>query len=415
MTTPAQHETYWNADHLDEVVSQRAKILGPAVWAAAQPDPRPVISFAGGLPDIPSLPGEILLRAARTVIDREQKQALEYGGTFGPYPLREEIAKRSTEIEGIPVGVDQVMVCSGSAHGIGVVCETLLDPGDIVMTESPNFPGSMRTIRTFGASQVAIPMDEDGMRVDILGEELAKLRDQGKRAKFIYCIPTHQNPAGCTLPLYRREKLVELAREHNTFVLEDDAYGELWFDEYPPPSIFALSRGDHGIKVSSFSKIIATGLRMGWVMGPAALISRAAATRYDMGSSPFQGRIIAELIRNGDLERHIENLRGIYKRKLERVEDALRRYCADYCTWKQPQGGFFLWLDLQPGLHSRDVAQAANEKAVIVGQGPQFFADGQATNHLRLAFSYVAMEDIEEGIHRLAEAMAEVAARTPAK
>jgi 2-aminoadipate transaminase len=415
VTTPTQHETYWDADHLEEVVSQRAKILGPAVWAAAQPDPRPVISFAGGLPDIPSLPGEILLRAARTVIDREQKQALEYGGTYGPHPLREEIARRSSEIEGIPVGVENVMVCSGSAHGIGVICETLLDPGDIVLTESPNFPGSMRTIRTFGASQIAIPMDEQGMRVDALAEELQKLRDQGKRAKFIYCIPTHQNPAGCTLPLDRRERLVELAREYNTFVLEDDAYGELWFDECPPPSIFALSKGDHGIKVSSFSKIIATGLRMGWVMGPPALISRAAATRYDMGSSPFQGRIIAELIRNGDLERHIENLRGIYKRKLERVEDALRRYCGDYCTWTQPQGGFFLWLDLRPGMGSRDVAVAANEKAVIVGQGPQFFADGQATNHLRLAFSYVAMEDIEEGIQRLGEAMAEVAARSAPK
>ncbi|HEX6032542.1 MAG TPA: PLP-dependent aminotransferase family protein [Tepidiformaceae bacterium] len=410
-----EQETYWDANHLEEVVSQRAKVLGPAVWAAAQPDPRPVISFAGGLPDIPSLPGEILLKAARTVIDREQKEALEYGGTYGPYPLRVELAKRSSEIEGIPLGVENIMICSGSAHGIGTVCETLLDPGDIVMTESPNFPGSMRTIRTFGATQVAIPMDDEGMRVDILAEELARLRDQGRRAKFIYCIPTHQNPAGCTLPLARRERLVELAREHNTFVLEDDAYGELWFDENPPPSIFALSNADHGIKVSSFSKIIATGLRMGWVMGSPALISRVAATRYDMGSSPFQGRVIAELIRNGDLERHIQNLRGIYRRKRDRVEDALQRYCRDYCSWKQPQGGFFLWLELQPGLHSRDVAMAANEKGVIVGQGPQFFADGQATNHLRLAFSYVAMEDIEEGIHRLGEAMSEVAARSAAK
>ena len=229
-----QQQQYWDADHLEEVVSERARVLGPAVWAAAQPDPRPVISFAGGLPDIPSLPGELLLRAAHTVIEREQKEALEYGGTFGPYPLRVELAKRSSEIEGIPLGPENIMVCSGSAHGIGVVCETLLDPGDVVMTESPNFPGSMRTIRTFGATQVAIPMDDEGMRVDILGQELAKLRDQGKRAKFIYCIPTHQNPAGLTLPLARREKLVELAREHNTFVLEDDAYGELWFDSAPP-------------------------------------------------------------------------------------------------------------------------------------------------------------------------------------
>lgn len=408
-------EPFWNAENVDEVVSFRGRILGPAVWAAAQPDPRQVISFAGGLPDIPSLPGELLVKAARTVIDREQKEALQYGGTFGPMPLRQAIAERSSELEGIPVSVDQVMIASGSAHGIGAVCETLIDPGDTVVVESPNFPGSMRTIRSFGAEQVPVPMDEDGMRVDALEDVLKRLADEGKRPKFIYCIPTHQNPAGCTMPIGRRELLVELAREHRTFVLEDDAYGELWFDNPPPPSIFALSNGDHGIKVSSFSKTIATGLRMGWIMGPSALISRIASVRYDMGTSPFQGRVIAEMIRNGDLDRHIANLRAIYKRKLGRTEDALRKYCENYCSWVTPQGGFFLWLQLQPGMSARDVQAAANERAVIVGQGPQFFADGNATDHLRLAFSYVAIEDIEEGIQRLGEAMAEVASRTSAK
>ncbi|MEO8539051.1 MAG: PLP-dependent aminotransferase family protein [bacterium] len=406
---------FWNAENLEEMVSARSKILGPQVWAAATPDPRHLISFAGGLPDIPSLPGDALLRASRIVLDREQKEALEYGGTFGPLPLREAIAKRSSQIEGIPLTRDNVIIASGSAHAIGMVCETLLDPGDIVMVESPNFPGSMRTIRSFGASQIAIPMDEQGMRCDILETELQKLADQGKRAKFIYCIPTHQNPAGCTLQLDRREKLVELARRFNTFVLEDDAYGELWFETPPPPSIFALSNGDHGIKVSSFSKIIATGLRMGWIMGPPALVSRVAALRYDMGSSPYLGRVIAEMMTNGDLDRHIENLRRTYLKKLERVEDALTKYTAQYATYTRPLGGFFLWLLLRPGLNSREVQQAANERGVVVGQGPQFFADGNATNHIRLAFSYVAMEEIEEGIHRLGEAMAEVASRSSAK
>lgn len=408
-------ELYWTPEHLEEMVSARSKILGPQVWAAATPDPRHLISFAGGLPDIPSLPGEQLLRAARAVIEREQKEALEYGGTFGPLPLREAIAERSSRIEGIPLTRDNVIIASGSAHAIGMVCETLLDPGDVVMVESPNFPGSMRTIRSFGATQVAIPMDEQGMRCDILEAELQKLADEGMRAKFIYCIPTHQNPAGCTLQIDRREKLLELAKRYNTFVLEDDAYGELWFEETPPPSIFALSNGDHGIKVSSFSKIIATGLRMGWIMGPPALVSRIAALRYDMGSSPFLGRVIAEMMRNGDLDRHIENLRRIYLRKLERVEDALERYTSPYASYTRPLGGFFLWLQLRAGLSSRDVQVAANEKGVVVGQGPQFFADGNATNHIRLAFSYVAMEEIEEGIHRLGEAMAEVAARGAAK
>jgi 2-aminoadipate transaminase len=406
---------YWDEAALEEIVSQRARILGPAVWAAAQPDPRPVISFAGGLPDVPSLPGEMLLRAARTVIDREQREALQYGGTFGPYPLREAIAERSSTIEGIPVSPGQVIISSGSAHGIGIVCEALIDPGDTVLVESPNFPGSMRTLRTFGAEMVAIPMDEHGLRVDRLEVELRKLAEQGKRAKLLYTIPTHQNPAGSTLPLDRRERIVELAREHRFLLLEDDAYGELWFDQLPPPSLFALSGGDHGVKASSFSKIIATGLRMGWVMGPQALVSRIAAVRYDMGTSPFQGRMIAEMIRNGDLDAHIERLRGIYKRKLDRMKDALQRYCSEYSSYQTPLGGFFLWLQLRPGLSARDVQIAANERAVIVGQGPQFFADGQATNHLRLAFSYVPIEDIEEGVHRLGEAMADVAARTTAK
>jgi 2-aminoadipate transaminase len=406
---------YWDEAALEEIVSQRARILGPAVWAAAQPDPRPVISFAGGLPDVPSLPGEMLLRAARTVIDREQREALQYGGTFGPYPLREAIAERSSTIEGIPVSPGQVIISSGSAHGIGIVCEALIDPGDTVLVESPNFPGSMRTLRTFGAEMVAIPMDEHGLRVDRLEVELRKLAEQGKRAKLLYTIPTHQNPAGSTLPLDRRERIVELAREHRFLLLEDDAYGELWFDQLPPPSLFALSGGDHGVKASSFSKIIATGLRMGWVMGPQALVSRIAAVRYDMGTSPFQGRMIAEMIRNGDLDAHIERLRGIYKRKLDRMKDALQRYCSEYSSYQTPLGGFFLWLQLRPGLSARDVQIAANERAVIVGQGPQFFADGQATNHLRLAFSYVPIEDIEAGVHRLGEAMADVAARTTAK
>jgi 2-aminoadipate transaminase len=408
-------ETYWDADHLEEMVSARAKVLGATVWAAATPDSRPIISFAGGLPDIPSLPGEQLLRAARTVIDREQKEALQYGGTFGPLPLREALADRSSRLERIPVSVDQVMVVSGSAHGIGLMCETLLDPGDIVLVESPNFPGSMRTIRSFGAEQVAVPMDDIGIRVDLLEEELKKLADQGKRAKFIYCIPTHQNPAGCTLPLDRRERMVELARQYRTFILEDDAYGELWFDTEPPPSLFSLSNGEVAVKVSSFSKILATGLRMGWSMGPSALISRMSAVRFDMGSSVFLGRVIAETIRNGDLDRHVVNLRGIYKRKLERVEDGIRRYCSPYVTYSRPEGGFFLWLQLRPGMSSRDVQQLANEKGVLVGQGPQFFADNRATNHIRLAFSYVPFEEIEEGVQRLGEAMAEVAARSPAK
>jgi 2-aminoadipate transaminase len=268
---------------------------------------------------------------------------------------------------------------------------------------------------TFGAKFVSIPLDEHGMRVDAAEEALRRLRDEGKRAKLIYSIPNFQNPAGVTMRQDRREKLVELAREYQTLIMEDDAYGELWFDSAPPPSFFALSRGEDAIKVSTFSKIIATGLRMGWTMAPPALISRMAAVRYDMGSSPYQGHIIADLISSGDLDRHVVRLREVYRKKLARTEDAIGRYCGAHTSYQVPQGGFFLWLKLRDDIPSREVQQAAMERGVVVGQGPQFFVDGNATNHLRLAFSYVPIEDIEEGIHRLGDAIAEVAGRATPK
>ena len=406
---------FWNQDSLEDLVSARSKIMGAGVWAAARPDDRPVISFAGGLPDVPSLPDEELLRATRIVLERERREALQYGGTFGAQPLREAIAERSSGIERLPLAPDHVIVTSGAAHGIGIACEALLDPGDVALVESPTFPGSLRTIHSFGARVEAVPMDDDGIRVDLVEETLVRLRDEGKRAKLLYLIPTHQNPAGSTLPRARRERLLELAREHRVLLMEDDAYGELWFGEEPPPSLFSLSGGELAIKVATFSKLIATGLRLGWNLAPPALILRMAALRYDMGSSPYLGRTVAEMIRNGDLDRHVDRLRAIYRRKLDRLCQALDEHCGDYLSYRRPGGGFFVWAGLRPGLSALEVQRVANEKAVIVGAGPHFFADGAATQHLRLAFSYTPVEEIEEGVHRLAEAIREVAATSAIK
>ena len=305
---------------------------------------------------------------------------------------------------------------SGAAHGIGIACEALLDPGDTVLVESPTFPGSLRTIHSFGAQVEAVPMDEEGIRVDLAEEALRRLADEGRRAKLLYLIPTHQNPEGSTLPLARRERLLELAREHRILLMEDDAYGELWFgDEPPPPSLFSLSGGELAIKVATFSKIIATGLRLGWNLAPPTLITRMAALRYDMGSSPYLGRTVAEMIRNGDLDRHVERLRAIYRRKLDRLCEALDEHCGDYISYQRPGGGFFVWVGLRPGLSAIEVQRVANEKAVVVGAGPHFFADGNVTQHLRLAFSYTPVEEIEEGVHRLGDALREVAANSAVK
>ena len=323
---------FWSQESLEEIVSARAKILGAGVWAAARPDDRPVISFAGGLPDVPSLPSEELLRATRTVLERERREALQYGGTFGPQPLREAIAKRSSVIEGIPLTPDNVIVSSGAAHGIGIACEALLDPGDTVLVESPTFPGSLRTIHSFGAQVEAIPMDEDGIRVDLVEEALLRLADEGRRAKLLYLIPTHQNPAGSTLPLARRERLLELAREHRFLLMEDDAYGELWFgDTPPPPSLFSLSGGELAIKVATFSKIIATGATAGVEPGAAPADQPHGRASLRHGLEPVSGAHR----RGDDPERRPRPARGAAARHLpaqarpsvRRHRRALRRLC----------------------------------------------------------------------------------------
>ena len=407
---------FWTQDSLEDLVSARSRAMGAGVWAAARPDDRPVISFAGGLPDVPSLPSEELLRATRNVLERERREALQYGGTFGPQPLREAIAERSSGIEGIPLTHEHVTVTSGAAQGIGIACEALIDPGDTVLVESPTFPGTLRTFHSFKANVEAVPMDDEGLRIDLVEEALKRLADEGRRAKLLYTIPTHQNPVGSTLPLARREKLLELVREHRVLLMEDDAYGELWFgDEPPPPSLFSLSGGELAIKVASFSKIIATGLRLGWNLAPPAFITRMAALRYDMGSSPYLGRVVAEMIRNGDLDRHVDRLRGIYRRKLDRLCAAVDEHCGDYVSYIRPEGGFFVWFGLRPGLSALEVQRVANEKGVLIGAGPHFFADGNATQHLRVAFSYTPTEEIEEGVHRLGEALREVAASSAVK
>ena len=239
---------------------------------------------------MPSLPSEELLRATRNVLERERREALQYGGTFGPQPLREAIAERSSGIEGIPLTHEHVTVTSGAAQGIGIACEALIDPGDTVLVESPTFPGTLRTFHSFKANVEAVPMDDEGLRIDLVEEALKRLADEGRRAKLLYTIPTHQNPVGSTLPLARREKLLELVREHRVLLMEDDAYGELWFgDEPPPPSLFSLSGGELAIKVASFSKIIATGLRLGWNLAAARVHHAHGRPALRHGVEPVPG------------------------------------------------------------------------------------------------------------------------------
>ena len=408
-------QNFWNEETLQPFLSTRSEIMGGATWAAYAPDPRKLISFAGGIPDVSSLPSDLLIDATKNALINNRTEALQYGGTLGPIALRSVLAERSAQTEHFEVKTDEIIITGGAAQGIGLVCDTLLNAGDVVLVETPTFPGTIRTLMSYGVELIPIEMDSEGIKIAAVKNALDILDSEGKKPKFLYCIPTHQNPTGRTLSLQRRHRLLELCIERQLLILEDDPYGEIWFQE-PPPSLFSLSKGQT-IRVLTFSKIIATGLRLGWTLAPPDLISRMGALRYDMGSSVFLGNIVAELIRSDVLDSHIRNVRELYRKKLAKLEEALQLYCKEYVTWESPSGGFFLWLNLLEGLKSQDVVEAANEESVIVGNGRNFIVNYETrsttnindSEHIRIAFSYVPIEEIEEGINRLGDAMKRIA------
>ena len=285
----SNEKEFWNEETLKPLVSNRSAIMGGTAWAAYAPDPRKLISFAGGIPDVPSLPNDLILDATERALKNNRTESLQYGGTLGPIALRTALAERSVQTEQFAVRSEHVIITGGAAQGIGLVCDTLLNPGDVVLVETPTFPGTIRTLKSYGVELITIEMDSEGVKLAAIEDALTALEKKGKKPKFLYCIPTHQNPTGKTLSLERRKQLLSLCSEHQLLILEDDPYGEIWFEE-PPPSLFSLSEGGT-IRVLTFSKIVATGLRLGWTLAPPDLISRMAALRYDMGSSVFLGTV----------------------------------------------------------------------------------------------------------------------------
>ncbi|MGH2601285.1 MAG: PLP-dependent aminotransferase family protein, partial [Dehalococcoidia bacterium] len=256
-----------------------------------------------------------------------------------------------------------------------------------------------------GAEIVGVPLDGQGPVVEAADEALTRAAAEGRRAKLIYTIPTFQNPMGVTFTAERRRALVDVAARHKVLIVEDDPYGDLRFTGERVPSVFSLAEGEGVLKAGTFSKIIATGLRAGWIQGAKEYVDATLRMRFDNGTSPFVCRMIAAYIEGGTLEPHIEAMRGVYRAKCEAMLSALDESCAHLATWTQPEGGFFVWLTLKDGLKLADVMRYAGEERVAVVPGTSFFADGGGQQNIRLAFSNVDESEIAEGIRRLARAI----------
>ena len=405
----------WAAHDVEALTSDAVKHLtaGSATdWGmpAASNGSASPINMGGGIPDPGTLPRTELLAAMGRALASEDDTPLRYGGGVGYEPLRAQLAERYTRDRHVPVTADHFLLTNGSADAIDLVCSTFLSPGDVVISEAPTFSGTLRTFRGHQAEVLSVPIDGDGLKVDELERLLEQLKARGQRAKLIYTISNFHNPTSASMSTERRLALLRLAASHGCFVLDDDAYGEFCYAPEQPATLSELSSGHGVITVSTFSKVLATGLRVGWVHAQPEVLERIMRMRFDMGNSPLLHHMLSQFMEGGRLDRHIEEMREVYSAKLNTLSAALHRYCEPYLSFRKPAGGFFLWAELQHGLTAVDVQRESVAEGVIFALGRAFYPDNQDQGeHLRLAFSWVAHDEIEEGARRLAAACERVA------
>jgi DNA-binding transcriptional MocR family regulator len=391
----------------EQAISARGRAAEWSPWWQGELPRPPVkpIMLTGGVPDPSSLPIDDLIACNEKVLREQGTYALMYGGPQGYAGLAEWLARRAHVQEGLELGAENFVITCGSAGGLENICETFLDPGDVAIIERPTFAGSLRTIISCLPEIAGVPVDDDGLRPDALAETLAGIRAAGKRAKILYTISNFHNPAGSTLTIERREQIVDLCRDAGVLIIQDDAYGAISFDADPHPTMFSLAGGTGAVLLGTFSKTLATGLRIGWIMGEKPVIDAITRMRFDMGVSPWTTRVIAEFCESGRFDAHLVQMIEIYRRKRDAMLAALDERCARYARWSVPKGGFFLWLQLAEGVDPERLRYTANEEAVGYVAGSAFFDDQSGADRVRLCYSNVAESDIPEAIMRFGRAL----------
>ncbi|MGE5593713.1 MAG: PLP-dependent aminotransferase family protein [Betaproteobacteria bacterium] len=370
-----------------------------------------VISFAGGFPDPEWFLPEII-EISEEIMRTNRGVALQYGPTPGFTALREFMAARLTR-QGMKCGAADVLITSGSLQGLDLVCKIFLEPGDVVLTEAPTYIGALQTFASYEADIASVPTDADGMRIDELESLLADMR-AGKRAggrtpKFIYTIPSFQNPSGCTLSLERRWALLSVASRFGVPVVEDHAYAELRYDGADIPALKALDEDDIVVHLGTFSKIFSPGLRLGWMIGPRPVMEKAILFKQgtDQCSNSLGQMMALEYGKRGLIERQIEVTVASLRKKKDETLRALRAHFGDAITYTVPEGGFYTWVTFPEAIDTVELLpRAVKEHSVAYVAGPSFYADRSGANQARLCFSQPRVDQIEEGIWRLRKCFA---------
>src|SRR5918999_90378 len=395
--TPAQYawDELFAARTRGDVGAGIAEILA----LLAVPD---LISFAGGFPDPRTFPRERAAALLAEFAEAGEAGAFQYAPTRGLAGPLDAIAGRIEVTQGHRPADDELLITSGAIEALELVGKSFLDPGDLVVVEGPTYLGAIQAFRSFEAALVAVPMDEDGLDVDDLEQRLAG----GLRPKLVYTIPDHQNPAGVSLSLERRELLVELARRYGFLIVEDVAYRELGFSGDTLPSLWSLAP-DVVVQAGTTSKTFFPGVRLGWAVGPVEVSARLVSAKQttDQCAGALGQRLFEEYARRGWLDEQLVRSRSLYERKCARLLAALERSMPEGARWTRPQGGFFSWLTLPEGADSVELARRAVERGVGIVPGTLFFPDGRGVDTVRLSFSLVDEARIDDGIERLAALM----------
>lgn len=402
MTTP------WNQRYALRTEGMGSSVIRELLKLTEQPD---IISFAGGLPAPEMFPVEEFRQASEKVLHEFGAKALQYGTTEGYMPLRTLIAQHMGRY-GIQAREDNILITSGSQQALDLIGRILINPGDKILTENPTYLGAMQAWSSYQARYVTVPVDHDGMRTEFLEEALRA------GPKFMYILPNFQNPSGVSLSLERRMHLVRMADEYGIPLVEDDPYGQLRYSgEHLPPLVVldsdhleSRASDGHGyfagnvLYTSTFSKTLAPGLRLGWIVAPVDVIKRCVQAKQgmDLHTSSFVQMVAYEAAKDGFLEQHVRRIRQVYSHRRDVMLAAMETYFPGEIQWTRPDGGLFLWAWLPEGMDSADVLQTAiNTHRVAFVPGNAFFPDGKGRNTMRLNFSNATPEMIEEGIRRM--------------
>ena len=365
-----------------------------------------VISFAGGLPNPESFPKELLADIFCQVVNQEGEDVLQYGASEGDTVLKNAL-KQMEKMTDLPD--DQLIVTAGSTNGIYFFTRTLIDPGDIIISEAPGFPGSLAAMEACGARFVGVEMDESGMLPDRLKETLKSLSDKNEPIKFIYVIPEFQNPSGRTMDIRRRRDIIEVAKAFDFPILEDQPYRELRYDGEPLPTIWELAKTEYNdpdlVSIcKSFSKILGPGMRLGYTIGPSEVVSQMVKWAQKITVSPdcTTQRVGARFIKKGHMKGHIAKIIDLYRPRRDAMLKALETHMPADVNWTQPEGGMFIWVTFSDEVNTDELLVRAVENKVAFIPGSKFYTGGIVKrNELRLNFSYTSLDLIEEGVKRL--------------